>query len=73
MRVSCVDATNHIVHLTGKLKGTPHIYTFLAIAGRALHQNAQRSLRHGSKAGQSGIWFSTVRRLSGSALPVEQR
>ena len=59
MRVSCIDTTNHIIHLTGKMKGSPQIYNFFGpLPGRRyIVENAKEAFDAARKIGQTGIWF----------------
>jgi len=59
MRVSCVDTTNHIIHLTSKMKGSPHVYNFFGpLPGRRyIVENAKDSFETAQNSGQTGIWF----------------
>ncbi len=59
MRIGCVDTTNRIIYLTGKMKGAPQVYNFFGpLPGRRyVVENAKEAFEAAAKAGQTGIWF----------------
>jgi hypothetical protein len=59
MRVSCVDTVNHIVYLTGPMKGMPSSYQFFGpqTGHRYIVENAKDAFEAAQNAGQTGLWF----------------
>jgi hypothetical protein len=60
MRVSCVDTANHIIHLTGTMRGlSSAVYEFFGpVPGRRyIVENAKDAFDAALKAGQTGVWF----------------